>query len=75
MLLMIHECNYISQSILPNMPNEWERRLMRTQQALISLIHAQESFYFAEGRCYCFKLIQVQTCANKLLQMHFGSLI
>lgn len=48
---------------------------MRKQQALISLIHVQKTLYFAEKRCYCFKLIQVQTEANKLLQMDFGSLI
>lgn len=61
MLLMINEGNYISQSILPNMPNEQGRRLITTQQALISLIHAQKALYFAEEQCYCFKLIQVQT--------------
>lgn len=48
---------------------------MRAQRALISPIHAQKSSYFAERQRYRFKSIQVQTGENKLLQMHFGSLI
>lgn len=61
MLLMIHECNYISQSILPNMPNEWGRRLMRTQQALISLIHAQKELLFCRETML---LLQVDTSSD-----------
>lgn len=55
MLLMIHECNYISQSILSNMPSEWGGRMMRTQQALISLIHEQKAFIF-QKKCHKFNL-------------------
>lgn len=53
------------------MPNECGSRMMRTQHELISLIHEQKRFYFAEGRCYYFKLIQIQISANTLVQMHF----